>query len=239
MDKDTLEKKVKSIFDETFTQNDIEDVPDIEDKRLTHGATGLKGEFAFLYADLRGSSAYTDEHRLQTIAKIYKAFHHCAVESIKSKSGRIRSFDGDRVLGVFGGKRKVNNAVEAAKLIIGCEQDILAPMVKKKYGNDSFEIGVGIATGDTLVVKAGVGYDKNNRDLVWIGDPPNLGAKLSDKASNPHSIYICSNTKGKLLEKNEFETKNGQKKSKWEIVVTKFADKSVVVYKSSYFTHIK
>ena len=111
MIKQQLNDKVKSFFDERFTKYDTNVVPDITDSRLTHKNTGFEGEFTFLYVDVRGSSSFTGVHRLQTIAKIYKAFHYCMVECIKQYDGKVRSFDGDRVLGVFDGNDKVNNAV--------------------------------------------------------------------------------------------------------------------------------
>jgi class 3 adenylate cyclase len=122
--------------------------------------------------------------------------------------------------------------------MIGCQEDILAPLVKSHYKNDSFDIGVGIATGEALVIKAGIGYDKNNRDLVWIGDSPNKGAKLSDEARNPHGIYICHNTHSKLLDENKNIVKDGIKKSKWIKATMKFGDKNINVYKSSYYKHV-
>ena len=76
MVKKDLNNAVKALFDESFTSKNVTDVPDITDSRLTHGATGLEGEFTFLYVDLRGSSSFTGSHRLYTIAKIFKAFHH-------------------------------------------------------------------------------------------------------------------------------------------------------------------
>ena len=181
--KSDLRDKVGNLFSETFTEYETDTVPDISDSRLTHGATGMSGEFSFLYSDMRGSSSLSDSHRRKTITKIYKASHHCMVETIKYKAGKVRSFDGDRVLEVFSGGRKANDAVECAMFIVGSLIEVMQPNLKQYYKNESFDIGIGIATGKAMVSKAGVGYDQNNRDLVWTGDAPNLGAKLSDSAS--------------------------------------------------------
>lgn len=238
MTKNDIENKVDSVLTEKFTQYEIENVPDIEnspDSRLTLGNTGLLGEFAFLYVDMRGSSSYTDEHRLHTITKIYKAYHHCMVECIKESNGNVRSFDGDRVLAVFSGNRKVNNAIECAMKMVGCKYDVLQPKIKAAFSNDSFSLGVGISTGNTMVSKAGVGYDKNNRDLIWIGNPPNLGAKLSDEADSPYSIYICKDTFGKLLEDNRYTTKDGAKIDMWTKTTFKFKNDTIDIYKTGYY----
>lgn len=239
MTKTEAENKVNSIFTEKFTQYDVEDVPDIEDSRLTHGNTGFHGEFSFLYADMRGSSSFTDQHRLQTISKIYKAFHHCMVELIKDNNGKVRSFDGDRVLGVFGGKRKINNSVECAMKMICCAEDVLMPKIKSQFNNNNFDIGIGIATGNCMAIKAGVGFDKNNRDLVWIGDPPNLGAKLSDVAKTPYRIYIDDESFGRLLEANRYtKDANGNKIDMWTNDRIVFGTSNITVHKTSYYRHL-
>ena len=236
MDKKELNNKIETLFDEFFTSKEITDVPDISDSRLTHGATGLEGEFTFLYVDLRGSSSLTGTHRIYAISKIYKAFHHCMVQCIKEKDGRVRSFDGDRVMAVFGGTRKVNNAVECAMYMVGCLIDVLKPKIKLYYKNESFDLGIGIATGKAVVIKAGIGYDKNNRDLVWIGDPPNLGAKLSDKTLCSSRIGICSTSFYKLLDKNIWHKDYyGNKKIKWTEETIKFGGKYVYRYNSAWY----
>lgn len=236
MNKQELNNKVKILFEETFSSIEVTDVPDISDRRLTHGATGLEGEFTFLYVDLRGSSSLTDSHRLYTISKIYKAFHYCMVQCIKKKDGRVRSFDGDRVMAVFGGSRKVNNAVECAKYMVSCLVYVLKPKIKSYYNNEKFDLGIGIATGKTVIVKAGIGYDKNNRDLVWIGDPPNLGAKLSDKTLFGGRIGICSTSFGRLSDKNRWkEDANGNKEDLWNHSTIQFGGNDVNRYGSIWY----
>lgn len=238
MTKQEIENKVDSVLKEPFTQYDIDSVPDIEnnpDSRLTHGNTGFAGEFTFLYVDMRGSSTYTDQHRLKTITKIYKAYHHCMVECIKQFNGKVRSFDGDRVLAVFDGKAKVNNSINCAMKMTGCRYDILQPKIKTAFSNDSFSLGIGISTGNIMVSKAGVGYDKNTRDLIWIGDAPNLGAKLSDEADSPYSIYICETTFGRLLENNRYTTKDGVKIDMWTKTSFNFKNELIDIYKTGYY----
>lgn len=233
-----IQDKVDIILKEQFTQYDIDVIPDIENKpdsRLTHGNTGFLGEFTFLYVDMRGSSSFTDEHRLQTITKIYKAYHHSMVECIKNYGGQVRSFDGDRVLAVFAGSSKLNSAINCAMKMVGCRYDILQPQIKAALSNGNFSLGVGIATGTAMVSKAGVGYDKNTRDLIWIGDPPNLGAKLSDEADSPYYIYICKKSFEKLSDKNRYTTKNGIKTDMWTKASFNFKNKQIEIYKTGYY----
>lgn len=230
--------KVNAVLNEQFIQFDIDEIPDIENKpnsRLTHGNTGFLGEFTFLYVDMRGSSSFTNEHRLQTITKIYKAYHHCMVECIKVFSGQVRSFDGDRVLAVFAGKSKLNNAINCAMKMVGCRYDLLQPKINETFSNDKFSLGIGIATGTAMVSKAGIGYDKNTRDLIWIGDSPNLGAKLSDVADSPNSIYICKTSFEKLSDSNRFTTIDGVKTEMWTKSSFNFKNKTIEIYKTGFY----
>ncbi len=232
----SLGNKVDALLDERFDEYSIDTVPEAGDRRLTHGGTGLAGEFTFLYVDMRSSSALPWAHRRQSVAKLYKAFHHCMVEAVKSGNGRVRSFDGDRVLGIFAGARRADQAVETAMRMVGCKEEILIPKIRTKYQNDSFDIGIGVATGPALAIKAGVGYDMNNRDLVWIGDPPNLGSKLSDVARHPASIYICRTTFELLETSNRWGTnRSGENADMWEKKTLSLNNGQVECYSSGWY----
>ena len=74
-------------------------VPDVEQVKLDGG--GVRLDATRLYTDLRRSSRLTTDFQPQTAAKIFKAFLECATKIIRSHDGQIRSFDGDRVMGVF------------------------------------------------------------------------------------------------------------------------------------------
>ena len=52
-----------------------------------------------------------------------------------------------------------------------------------------FDLGIGIATGDILVVKAGQ-KGETNQDLIWIGNPTNFASKLANVAAAPYNINI-------------------------------------------------
>jgi class 3 adenylate cyclase len=139
---------------------------------------------------------------------------------------------------VFGGKSKLNNAIDCAMKMTGCRHEILQPKIQTILSNDKFSLGIGISTGNAMVSKAGVGYDKNTRDLIWIGDPPNLGAKLSDVADSPFTINICKTSFEKLLDRNRYTTKGGQKIDMWTKANFIFKGKNIEIYKTGYYCSI-
>jgi class 3 adenylate cyclase len=93
-------------------------------------------------------------------------------------------------MGVFIGESKNTNAVRAALGINWAVQAVLRPKFDAKWPDlkDNYVLGhgVGVETGEALIVRAGV---RDNNDLVSIGGAPNVAAKLSDLRATPN-IYI-------------------------------------------------
>ncbi len=80
-------------------------VPDPEDLRLGNDAVEFD-RATVLYADLNGSTNMVDTEAWQLSAEIYKAFLHCAATIIRKEGGKITSYDGDRVMGIWVGDRQ-------------------------------------------------------------------------------------------------------------------------------------
>ena len=194
-----IQNKIKSYFETPFKVNDLRNVPNLDTSpQLTFANTGGKGDFCFLFVDMRASSQLVNKYGMEKAAIIYESFHEIGVRIIQAKGGNIRSFDGDRVMGVFAGTNKENDAVEAAFHIAHTIKYDLNP----KLGNlPPVRYGIGIETGETLVVKVGKGRDSNTQDLVWLGEPCNFASHYSDVADN--SIIISINVYNKLNRSNK------------------------------------
>ena len=97
-------------------------------------------------------------------------------------------------MGIFIGNSKNTSAATSALMINYAVEKILKPMLEdhfKSLSSSSFQIShcVGIDTGSFLAVKAGL---RNANDIVWIGRPPNLAAKLSEIREENYSEYITN-----------------------------------------------
>lgn len=175
----TIESSVSAIFDEPWNITDGTVVPKTEDIVMKNG--GRRVDATYLYADLAGSSKLAHSMPNETTAKVVRAYISTAVRILRSKGGEIRSFDGDRVMAVFMGKSKNNDAVRAALAINWAVGNVIAPAIEKKWTNvsESYTIGhgIGIDTGEALIVRGGA---RDNNDLISIGDAPNDAARLSD-----------------------------------------------------------
>jgi class 3 adenylate cyclase len=126
-------------------------------------------------------------------ARLIKAFLSSSARLIRHNGGYVRSFDGDRVMGVFINKDNKNtSAVRCALNIDWTVYKIIKPMFQEGY--DVFKNGifplyqcVGIDTSEVLVVRAGI---RNNNDLTWVGKAPNIAAKLSTVRNYPYTTQI-------------------------------------------------
>ena len=132
---------------------------------------------------------------------------------IRHVGGEIRSFDGDRVMGVFLGKSKNTSAAKAALHINYFFGHILKPIAEDfyKHRNLSLSQGVGIDTSETMVVRSGI---RNNNDLVWVGRAPNVAAKLSAIREVGYSSYISEAVFNLLHESSKYG--GTPRRSMWE-----------------------
>ncbi len=206
-------------------------VPESDSVTLKDGA--VKIDATFLYADLAGSSKLARFCPWQTTAKIIRAYLSCSVRLIKAYGGEVRSFDGDRVMGIFMGDLKNTYAVRCAREIDWVVEKIINPKAKEKFesvrkNGIAIRHCVGIDTGETVAVRAGV---RNNNDLIWIGRAPSLAAKLSDIRAFPYTIYISKDIYG-VLGATEKVVNNTLI---WEEENFIFAGDNLSVYRTSYY----
>lgn len=195
---DQLDTRVESLLSTSWSETDGRVVPTTDTVALKDGAVKL--DAVFLYADLAGSSQLAKICPWETTAKIIRAYLACATSIIRQNGGEIRSFDGDRVMGVFIGDRKNSNAVKSARQIDWAVEKVLAPKATAKFKsikeNDlKIRHAVGVDWGTSRAVRAGI---RNSNDLIWIGAAPSFAAKLSDIREYPYTVIISKEVYKKM-----------------------------------------
>jgi len=171
-----LKAAVGNIYSEQWTRRDGRKVP--KDVDLGSGNDAVNLEVTILYTDLDESTRLVDNYSNSFAAENYKAFLQCATKIIRSERGHVRSFDGDRVMGVFIGDSKETSAVRCGLKINYAVQQIIQPKLKKQYRSTKYVMQhvTGIDTSKVMIAKAGI---RNSNDLIWIGRAANHAAKLS------------------------------------------------------------
>jgi uridylate cyclase len=202
-------------------------VPESKDIILKDGAVTL--DATYLYADMADSTGLAQGYRAFAVAKIIRCYLNAASRLIRARGGHIRSFDGDRVMGIFVGESKNSNAAKAALNISWAVTQVINPKLKAKWKDFKWTMdhGVGIDTGEAMLVRGGVHGDN---DIVSVGGAPNVAAKLSEIRSR-YSLYISEAVYNSLNNESKYV---GQTNMWTRVGTQSYGGKSVTYYGSSY-----
>jgi adenylate cyclase len=203
-----FDAKLTNIFYAGWNVQDARVVPKTEDVVQYNGAKRL--EATYMYADMADSTLLVKRLEPEVAARVIRAFLRVAVDCIRAKGGHIRSFDGDRVMGIFIGETRRNDAVAAALNLTWVIEKALNPMLATKLWSSDAKFQVshrsGIDDGETFIVRGGA---RNNSDLVSIGDAPNIAAKLSGIRGERGNITITSRVHNVLFDHNRVAARTG------------------------------
>lgn len=226
---DDITSRISGILAEPWAIEDGQVVPKTENVSQKNG--GKRLEATYLYADLADSTLLAKTYVPEFTARVMRMYLRAAVDAIRFKGGHIRSFDGDRVMGIFIGERRSNSAVEAALHINWAVSQVINPQLKERLKNSktswSLSHRVGIDDGKTLIVRGGA---RDNSDLISIGTAPNVAAKLSGIRKEMGTITITDRVYKRLNEKNKIIDGKGA----WKNVITRAVGPHIVkTYSSS------
>ena len=228
--KEDLENEVAEMFKESWEERDGTVVPSEDSVKL--GNDAVKVEATVLYADMADSTKLVDGYKPYFAAEIYKTFLHCAAKIIRSESGVITAYDGDRVMVVFIGNSKNTSAVRTALKINYAVHNIINPARQAQYPKNTYTVKqiIGIDTSKLFVARTGV---RGANDLVWVGRAANYAAKLA-ALPDTHSTYI---TKEVYDAMNAAVVTSSDGRAMWEAVEwDTFGDRTI--YRSTWWWRI-
>lgn len=239
--KEEVEERIGKILNEEWNIREGKSIPHTDDVPLKNGAVEI--EAAFLYADLAGSTDLQKRYKATFAAKAIRMYLAGASTIIRHFEGDIKSFDGDRVMGVFAGGWKCNNAVKAAYMINWLVKESINPLVRERHEkNDTrpwvAQHGVGIDVGPSFVARAGVrnaSGETTHNDLIFTGRAPNVAAKLSAlRGDQAGPIVITEDVFGRLDQKQK--TYLNSDGSVWRApTVDKIGPYSLTLYRTDYW----
>jgi len=180
-----IQSQTKKILAEKWSVRDGRIVPSPNDLGLGNDAVKLE-DAVVLYADINGSTKMVDEKIWQFSAKVYKVYLDAAARLIKSYSGVITAYDGDRIMGIFIGENRNTRAVRTALNLNWAVNKVINPAIKDVYNTDfGLRHIIGIDRSDLYAARTGV---RGDNDIVWVGRAANHAAKLTSFAGK--SIWI-------------------------------------------------
>lgn len=209
--KDDLIKNASDIIAAKRELRDGRKVPESGDMGFL--GTAVKLDAVFLYADLRDSTTLATKDK-NVASDVFQVFLSTMSRVIKSEGGEIRSFDGDRVMAVFIGDSRFDDAARCGLKMSWAFLNIVKPKLEAAFPKElaGFKLAytVGIDAGEIWAVRGGV---RNDSDIVWVGRAPNLGAKLSGMKSG-YRTYVTGTVYDKLS--TNVKNSGNPSKSMWD-----------------------
>lgn len=229
---ESLRTDVAAILDAAWNSRDGRIVPKTDDLVLRDGAVEL--EATVLYADLANSTMLARKFPRPVVAKVVRAYLSAMTRLVRHHGGEVRSFDGDRVMGVFVGEGMNSSAARCALRMNWALIEVLRPMIGAKFPSleqKGFVIShcAGVHRSQLQIVRAGI---RDNNDLVFVGSAPNTAAALSDIRASPYHSYITKPVYDRLNDGAKLSVDGTR--NRWQKVIVNVAGEDRVCYRSNW-----
>lgn len=107
-----VQASLRKLMFDLWDERAANEFPSTADVKLSNGSVRLKA--CYLYADLAKSTTLQRNYKGTFAARVIRSYLNGSSQIIRANNGQIKSFDGDRVMGVFVGGSRRNDAVNAA-----------------------------------------------------------------------------------------------------------------------------
>jgi adenylate cyclase len=182
-------RRMRRVLSRSVDPKVLEHLLDLTDDNLL---TGERVEISVLFADLRGSTEWTERTEPEMLVGSINAFLGRMTDVIFRHGGTLDKFVGDEVIALFGAPVSMeDHALSAARCALEMQQvhsqlqDALLTI-----GLELPPMGVGISTGEVIAGEFGTPV---RTDFTAMGRNMNLGARLCG-AAGPDTIYIDRQT---------------------------------------------
>lgn len=183
---------------------EVDSIPSID--KLTFNNGFYINKTSALFVDIVDSSKLPSKYQRPVLARLYRSFISEAVAVINGNEYCAEvNINGDCVWGVFDSQYKNQiDSVFSTAAQISSIIDTLNCKYKKK-GIDPISVGIGLAFGRVLMIKAGYSGSGLN-DTVWMGDVVNESSNLCSYGNQSYSdreMMVSSDFRENLNDDNK------------------------------------
>jgi adenylate cyclase len=187
--------RYRKIFQQYVSKNVVEEMLS-SGKFPSFG--GERKELTVLFSDIRSFTNFSEQYPPEEVVNRLSDYLTEMTEIVIDFDGTLDKFVGDEVMAVFGAPLSYDDHAEQACKAAFKMIEVLTKKQKEyeKRGEEYFNIGVGVNTGDMVVGNLG---SQQLFDYTVIGDAVNLGARLEgvNKFYGTH-IIISETTRAKV-----------------------------------------
>ena len=174
---------------------------------IESGRVTLKGErktITCLYVDMRGSTAFAEEHEPEDVMAALNQYFGVIVDAVEVHGGIVNRFVGDEAVCVFGAPAFLRDHAERA---LQAALAMRAGLIHLNYKREALSLptlkfGIGLNSGEVV---AGATGTEERQEYTVIGDAMNLGARIQalNKTFPDYDILASEFTVSALREKAE------------------------------------
>lgn len=228
--------RIRSVFKHYLAENVVDSVLQDADA-LKFG--GQRRNLTVLFSDIRAFTTYSERYTPEEVVNTLGEYLTEMVDVILRYGGMLDKFVGDEVMAVYGAPAYVPDHAERACLT-ALEMIRTLDRLKEKWeqeGRDSFDIGIGVNTGEMLVGNLG---SRQIFDYTVIGDNVNLGARLegiNKVYQTANNIIISEYTKNELSDRlvtRELDSVRVKGKKKPVAIFELVGEREVIVHSEDF-----
>jgi len=163
---------------------------------------GRKQRLTIFFSDIRGFTSMSEKLPPEDVSALLNEYFSCMTRIVFKHGGTLDKFIGDAVMAFFGNPVYFENHAERA-VLMALEMKEEMERLKSKWTsegkNHSFDIGMGINTGDVVVGNLG---STDFFDYTVIGDEVNLACRIESVAKRGQ-VLISTATYEEVKDKFE------------------------------------
>jgi adenylate cyclase len=183
---------------------------------------GEKRNITIFFSDIRGFTTISERLNPEDLVQLLNGYLTEMTDIIRKNEGLVDKFMGDAIMAFWGAPLDLTDHAEVACSSSLEMMDKLRELQKKwkKEGIPSFDIGIGLNSGDAIVGNMG---SSTRFDYTAIGDNVNLASRLEGLNKTYGTNIIISQGTYKVI-KDKFETR------KLDAVMVMGKKKPILIY---------